>query len=53
MKTIIMPLMLICSSNLLAQTNYYTETKVINEADYAYQCKHTSIGYILLHHKFN
>ena len=53
MKTIIMPLMLICSSNLLAQTNYYTETKVINEADYAYHCKHTSIGYILLHDKEN
>ena len=44
---------LFCSSNLLAQTNYYTETKVINEADYAYHCKHTSIGYILLHDKEN
>lgn len=43
--------MLFCSSSLLAQTNYYTETKVFNETDYIYQCEIDSTDFVVLYNK--
>ena len=51
MKTIIILTMLFCSSSLLAQTNYYTETKVFNETDYIYQCEIDSTDFVVLYNK--
>ena len=51
MKTIIILIMLVCSSNLLAQTNYYTETKVFYETDYSYQCEIDSTDFVVLYNK--
>ena len=43
--------MLFCSSSLLAQTNYYTETKVFNETDYIYQCEIDPTDFVVLYNK--
>lgn len=54
MRTImILIAILFYSNNLLAQTNFYKGTKVFNETDYVYQCKQSSIGYVILHNKEN
>lgn len=54
MKTIIILIaILFCSNSLIAQTNYYTETKVFNEADYTYQCSLEPTGLIYLYNVEN
>ena len=54
MRTILIFLIiLLYSSGLFAQTNYYTENKVFDEVDYSYQCELDSSGIVYLFNKEN
>ena len=43
--------MLFCMVSVLAQTNYYTETKTFYENGYTYQCDVEKSGFVTLYNK--
>ena len=43
--------MLFCMESVLAQTNYYTETKTFHENGYTYQCDVEKSGFVTLYNK--
>ena len=53
MKTNILIALLFCVTNLFAQTNFYTSSKVFNEGTYRYQCDVSSSGNVYLYNISN
>lgn len=53
MRTIITVISLLCSTYLMAQTNYYTATKTFNENTYTYQCDVDESKWVTLYNKNN
>ena len=53
MKTISLIAFLFCVTNLSAQTNNYTVTKVFNEGEFSYQCNVSPVGNVELYNTAN
>lgn len=53
MKIVFLTVLLFCVTNLFAQTNSYTSTKVFNEGEYSYQCDVSSVGNVALYNTSN
>ena len=53
MKTMTFIALLFCVTNIFAQSNLYTGTKVFNEGDYSYQCDVSPTGNVYLYNISN